>query len=73
MVASALGGLSGSSLILGHINNHHSHVPFSSHQAVSIVSLEGSNTETVSLVKRSRFTMGLSFPHSFISGVNTLD
>ena len=51
----------------------HSHVPFSSHNAVSIVSLEGSNTATVSLVKRSRLTMGRFFPHSFILGVNTLD
>ena len=65
----ALGGLGGSSSELGHINNHHSCALCSSHHTVRIVSLEGSNTAEVSLVKRTCLSMGRFFDHSLVLGV----
>ena len=73
MVALELGGLCGSSSNSGHRNNHCSPVPCSSHQPVKMVSLEGFNMETVSLVKRTQLSMGRFFSHSLVSGVKTWD
>ena len=69
----ALGGLGGSSSKLGHINNRHSCAPCSSHHTVRIISLEGSNTAEVSLMKRTCLSMRRFFYHSLISGVKDWD
>ena len=65
----ALGGLGGSSPKLGHINNHHSCTPCSSHHTVRMFFLEGSNKAAVSLMKKTCLSMGRFFDHSLVLGV----